>query len=165
MFILDSGRYSRDNAGVVGEVEQIIRSHGGEIEISRLYEDRRLAYPIKGHRKGTYWLTYFRIDGPQIPLVTRQCEINDTILRQLFLKVHPKLTEAVLAHASGQSLSEEGESEEEEGGTPHAAAVRRATAGVGVLNGRKPVDRGGRRCRATAAGRSIRPLVASPGPI
>jgi small subunit ribosomal protein S6 len=129
MFILDSGRYSRDNAGVVSELEEIIRSHGGEIEISRLYEERRLAYPIKGHRKGTYWLTYFRIDGPQIPLITRQCEINDTILRQLFLKVHPKLTEAILAHASGQSLGED-ETEEEEVPAERSAAARRATAAV-----------------------------------
>lgn len=129
MFILDSGRYSRDNAGVVSELEEIIRSHGGEIEISRLYEERRLAYPINGHRKGTYWLTYFRIDGPQIPLITRQCEINDTILRQLFLKVHPKLTEAILAHASGQSLGED-ETEEEEEPAERSAAARRATVAV-----------------------------------
>lgn len=130
MFILDSGRYSRDNAGVVSEVEGVIRSHGGEIEISRMYEERRLAYPIRGHRKGTYWLTYFWIDGPQIPLITRQCEINDTILRQLFLKVHPKLTEAILAHASGRSPGED-ETEEEEGGdAEQTAATRRATAGV-----------------------------------
>ena len=131
MFILDSGRYSRDNAGVVNEVEQIIRTHGGEIEVSRLYEERRLAYPIKGHRKGTYWLTYFRVDGPQIPLLTRQCEINDTILRHLFLKVHPKLTEAVLAHASGRALGEEETEEGEEPDAEHGAATERATAGVG----------------------------------
>lgn len=131
MFILDSGRYSRDNAGVVHEVEEIIRSHGGEIEVSRLYEERRLAYPIKGHRKGTYWLTYFRIDGPQIPLITRQCEINDTILRQLFLKVHPKLIDAILAHASGQEVTEEGAEEGEEQDAQRGAAAERATAGVG----------------------------------
>jgi small subunit ribosomal protein S6 len=119
MFILDSAKYSRDTAGVVAEVEGLIRSHGGQIEISRLYEERRLAYAIRGHRKGTYWLTYFRIDGPQIGLLTRQCEINDTILRQLFLKVHPKLAEAVLAHAAGRPVMESsGEDQEEEGDTP-----------------------------------------------
>lgn len=131
MFILDSSRYARDHAGVVGEVEELIRSHGGEIEVSRLYEERRLAYPIRGHRKGTYWLTYFRIDGPQVAPLTKQCEISDTILRQLFLKVHPKLTEAVLAHATGQAEEDLEEADEEEGESGHEASAQRATAGVG----------------------------------
>jgi small subunit ribosomal protein S6 len=127
MFILDSAKYSRDSAGVVAEIEGLIRSHGGHIEISRLYEERRLAYSIKGHRKGTYWLVYFRIDGPQIGLITRQCEINDTILRHLFLKVHPKLTDIVLAHAAGRPIAEEGGNEAEEA-TSRRAAERVAVA-------------------------------------
>lgn len=131
MFILDSSRYSRDSAGVVGEVEELIRSHGGEIEVSRLFEERRLAYSIKGHRKGTYWLTYFRIDGPQIAPLTKQCEISDTILRQLFLRVHPKLTEAVLAHAAGEEAEGGPESEEEETASSREASAQRATAAVG----------------------------------
>jgi small subunit ribosomal protein S6 len=130
MFILDSAKYSRDTAGIVGEVEGLIRSHGGQIEISRLYEERRLAYAIKGHRKGTYWLTYFRIDGPQIGLLTRQCEISDTILRQLFLKVHPKLEEVVLAHAAGRAVAETPPDEEREE-SPRAAAARRSPVAVG----------------------------------
>ena len=38
----------------------MIEEAGGEMLVSRLWEERRLAYPIEGHRKGTYWLTYFR---------------------------------------------------------------------------------------------------------
>jgi small subunit ribosomal protein S6 len=129
MFILDSAKYSRDTAGVVAEVEGLIRSHGGQIEISRLYEERRLAYAINGHRKGTYWLSYFRIDGPQIGLLTKQCEINDTILRQLFLKVHPKLEEVVLAHAAGRSVGDAPAEEEVE--APRPAAARRTPVAVG----------------------------------
>ena len=132
MFILDSAKYSRDTAGVVAEVEELIRSHGGQIEISRLYEERRLAYAIKGHRKGTYWLTYFRIDGPPISPLTKQCEINDTILRQLFLKVHPKLEEVVLAHAAGRSGGEAStQDDEDEDDSPRSAAASRTPVAVG----------------------------------
>ena len=67
--------------------------------VSRLWEERRLAYPIAGHRKGTYWLIYFRGPSSAITPLNRQCEIHDGILRHLVLKIHPHLVEAVLEHA------------------------------------------------------------------
>ncbi|MFH1264867.1 MAG: 30S ribosomal protein S6, partial [Planctomycetota bacterium] len=83
MFLLDSNRYGRDPEGVSSQVSQLIREAGGEILISRLWEERRLAYSIKGRRKGTYWLTYFRIDGEKLTDLNRQCRLRDNILRVL----------------------------------------------------------------------------------
>lgn len=99
MFILDANRYARDQAGVSGQVVELIQSLGGEILVSRLWEERRLEYPIKGHRRGTYWLTYFKLDAKQLVQLNRQCQLNDTIVRMLFLKIHPRLVEAVVEHA------------------------------------------------------------------
>jgi len=42
------------------------REAGGEILVSRLWEERRLAYSINGQRKGVYWLVYFRLDGNRL---------------------------------------------------------------------------------------------------
>jgi len=99
MFIFDSNRFARDRAGLPGEIEGIIKSAGGEILVSRLWEERRLAYPIDGHRKGTYWLIYFRSPSAAISAMNRQFEIHEGLLRQLVLKIHPHLEEAVLEHA------------------------------------------------------------------
>ena len=63
MFILDSNRFGRDHETVSGQIPAMIEKLGGEMLVSRLWEERRLAYPIKGQRKGTYWLTYFRLDS------------------------------------------------------------------------------------------------------
>ena len=63
MFILDSNRYGHDPEGVSGQIHEMIQKLGGKMLVSRLWEERRLAYPIKAHRKGTYWLTYFRLAG------------------------------------------------------------------------------------------------------
>ena len=41
MFILDSNRYARDPAGVSGQVVEMIQKLGGEILVSRLWEERR----------------------------------------------------------------------------------------------------------------------------
>jgi small subunit ribosomal protein S6 len=67
--------------------------------VSRLWEERRLAYPIAGQRRGTYWLYYFRGPSGMLTALNREWEIHDGILRHLVLKVHPHLVEAVLEHA------------------------------------------------------------------
>ena len=77
----------------------MIEKLGGEMLVSRLWEERRLAYPIKGQRKGTYWLTYFRLDGDRLADLRRQCQITDDIFRVLFLKVEPRIVDTLVAHA------------------------------------------------------------------
>jgi small subunit ribosomal protein S6 len=99
MFIFDSNRFARERAGLPAEVEKMIKTAGGEVLVSRLWEERRLAYAIGTHRKGTYWLIYFRSPSSIITPLNRECEIHDGILRHLVLKIHPHLVEAVLEHA------------------------------------------------------------------
>ena len=99
MFILDSSRYGRDSEAVSGQVPTMIEKLGGEMLISRLWEERRLAFPIKGHRRGTYWLTYFRLDSDRLGDLNRQCQITEDIVRMLFLKVDPRIVDTLVAHA------------------------------------------------------------------
>lgn len=99
MFILDSNRYARERAALPGAIEAMIKAAGGEVLVSRLWEERRLAYAIGAHRKGTYWLVYFRGPSAIVEPLNRQCEIHESILRHLVLKVHPHLVEVVLEHA------------------------------------------------------------------
>ena len=99
MVIFDSNRYARERAGLSAEVEKMIEAEKGEVLVSRLWEERRLAYPIKGQRKGAYWLFYFRGPSSMFSTLNRQWEIHEGILRHLVLKIHPHLVEAVLEHA------------------------------------------------------------------
>ena len=99
MFIFDSNRFARERAAMPAEVEKAIQSAGGEVLVSRMWEERRLAYPIGGQRKGTYWLVYFRGPNSMVAPLNRQWEIQEGMLRHLVLKVHPHLVDAVLEHA------------------------------------------------------------------
>ena len=99
MFIFDSNRYSRDTAGVSGQIAEMIQKLGGSILANRLWEDRRLAYPIKGQRKGTYWLIYFKLDSTHLTGLNRQCQLSESILRNLFLKVDERIVDALVSHA------------------------------------------------------------------
>jgi small subunit ribosomal protein S6 len=99
MFILDSNRFGRDHETVSGQIPAMVEKLGGEMLVSRLWEERRLAYPIKGQRKGTYWLTYFRLESTRLTELLRQCQITDDILRVLFLRIEPRIVDALVAHA------------------------------------------------------------------
>ena len=99
MIIFDSNRYARERAGMPAEVEKMIQAGGGEVLVSRLWEERRLAYAINGQRKGTYWLIYFRGPSSMLTLLNREWELHEGILRHLVLKVHPHLVDVVLEHA------------------------------------------------------------------
>ena len=99
MIIFDSNRYARERAGMPAEVEKMIQAGAGEVLVSRLWEERRLAYAINGQRKGAYWLIYFRGPSSMLTALNREWEINEGILRHLVLKVHPHLVDVVLEHA------------------------------------------------------------------
>lgn len=99
MVIFDSNRYARERAGLPAEIEKTIKDGGGEVVVSRLWEERRLAYPINGQRKGTYWLYYFRGPSSMLTNLNRQWEIHEGILRHLVLKIHPHIVDAVIEHA------------------------------------------------------------------
>ena len=99
MFILDPTKYSRDPAGSAQQVSDIITQHGGTILAARLWDERKLAYPIKGHKKGIYWLTYFSMEGGHLTALERQCEITDDILRKLVLRIDPRIADALVQHA------------------------------------------------------------------
>ena len=117
LYILDSGRFARDPEDVSSHIQNLIQQSGGEILVSRLWEERRLAYPIKGHKKGVYWLTYFRLDGGELAGLRRKCQLSDVILRVLFLRVDPRIVDALVEHAKAgpaRPVSEPTEGKEKE---------------------------------------------------
>ncbi|MEI6240630.1 MAG: 30S ribosomal protein S6 [Planctomycetia bacterium] len=99
MFILDPSKYSRDPAATSQQIADMIVQNGGTVLASRLWDERKLAYPINGHKKGVYWLTYFTMPGEGITPLERQCEITDDVIRKLILKVEPRIADALVQHA------------------------------------------------------------------
>jgi len=99
MFIFDSNRFGRDPGGVSGQIAALVQKLGGEVLAGRMWEERRLAYPINGQRKGTYWLTYFRMETRSLTEFNRECRLNESILRSLVLKVDERIVEALVSHA------------------------------------------------------------------
>ena len=99
LFLFDSNHYARDPGGIASSVQSMITDLGGEILVSRLWAEQRLADPINGHQKGTYWLAYFKLDTQKLKELNRTCQLNEALLRFLFTRVDPRLVDALVAHA------------------------------------------------------------------
>lgn len=106
-YILDSNKYARDPNGVVTGLVGTLEKLGGEVLASRLWNEQKLAYPINGHRKGTYWLMYFRLGTEKLNEFNRELQLNPAVVRQLVLKVDPRLVDTLVAHARGELQVEE----------------------------------------------------------
>ena len=112
MVILDSNKYAQDPNGLAGLIPGLVGKCGGEVLVSRLWNEQKLAYPIDGHKKGTYWLTYFRLDSQKLTDLTREIRISENIVRSMTLKVEPRLVEALVEHAKGGGKAKPAETPE-----------------------------------------------------
>ena len=81
-----SPRLSADDVdGMVERVGALIEGAGGSISMVDNWGRRRLAYPIRHHFEGTYVLTYLNMPGERAAEFERALNINEDILRHLFL--------------------------------------------------------------------------------
>lgn len=111
MFLLDSTKVALNWDEAVQQVHDILTRHDSEIIASRQWDERRLAYSVDGHKKGTYLLTYFRTEGGKLHEIEEDCKLNEMILRDLILKVHPKLAD----HLVNQAMTSTPSAEHEDG--------------------------------------------------
>ena len=87
MFLLDPVAHTADSEAVEKTVTSLIEKHGGKIRQADPWEERRLAYEIKGHRRGIYLLVYFEMPGENVDAMRRETRITETILRQLVIRL------------------------------------------------------------------------------
>ena len=96
MFLLDTNKVAGDVQGASKQLHGILERNNAEVLASRPWNEGRLAYPNKGHKKGLYYLTYFRAEGPTLSKIEHDVALNEMILRSLVLKIDPKLVNIML---------------------------------------------------------------------
>jgi small subunit ribosomal protein S6 len=96
MFLLDTNKVAGDVPAAAQQLHAILERNHAEILASRPWDERRLAYPIGNHKKGLYYLTYFRTDGKNLVNIDHDCKLSELILRQLVLRIEPKMVDIML---------------------------------------------------------------------
>ena len=88
MFVLDDARANDNWDRVVAEVRRLLEKHQARVFHLDRWDERRLAYRIKGRNRAVYAITHFTAPGDAIPHIERDCQLNDTILRVLIVRDH-----------------------------------------------------------------------------
>ena len=83
MCLLDNREVRKGWDPLKDAVAGIFTKHGGKILSSRRWDERRLAYAIEGQVRATYLLVYFAIDTQGIPLLRRDLQFYESMLRYM----------------------------------------------------------------------------------
>ena len=71
------------------------------------WDERRLAYDIKGNKRGIYFLTYFTAAADQIANIEKGCNLSERLLRGMVTRAD-HVTQEQIEEADGQaSLADE----------------------------------------------------------
>lgn len=81
IYILPASLTDSEVQEVADNFKSVVEKNGGSVERASLWEKRKLAYDIDGHKEGNYMLMHFE-SGPQVPAeLSRLMGISDTIVR------------------------------------------------------------------------------------
>ena len=95
MFLFDNTAL-HEWSDVEAEVRRLFERIHAEPLVCVKYDERKLAYEIKGRKRGTYVLTYFDADPQRITDLERDARLSELILRTIVLRTD-KLSEERLA--------------------------------------------------------------------
>ena len=86
LFLVDSGEAASDWQGIIDHVKKILERSEVEILSIRKWDERPLAYPIMGRKRGTYILVYFNAICERLGAIERDAQLSERILRVLILR-------------------------------------------------------------------------------
>jgi small subunit ribosomal protein S6 len=98
---------SADLGGTVAHVREILERNGAEILSLVKWDERRLAYDIRGNKRGLYLLAYFRAATTALSEIERSCNLSEQLLRHMVLRADHVHAEAMRNEEGVQRLADE----------------------------------------------------------
>jgi len=98
MFLIDPATGVKDDNKVPECISVILDKYNVKIIQSTKWAERQLAYSIKGHKRGNYYLIYFDSSSENISKIKRECEMSTVILRVVILLIEPSIKSKVLSN-------------------------------------------------------------------
>ncbi len=89
-----------------GEIKRIMERAEAEILFCRKWDERRLTFKIKGRKRGTYVLVYFKAPPGKIAGLERDAHLSEQVLRVLVIRadgITPDMMEKAVAPRAAES--------------------------------------------------------------
>jgi len=96
-----------DLADTVDHINEILKHAEAEVIAMQKWEERRLAYEIKKHKRGLYILVYFHCDASNVAIIERDCNLSEKILRTMIVRADHLTLEEMQAADERQALADE----------------------------------------------------------
>ena len=124
MFLVDSAAAASDWDGVNSVIKKILERAGAEILSIKKWDERKLAYDIKGVSRGTYILCYIKAPADKIHQIEREVQISEKIMRVLILKADHITAEDMEKPTPAMQPAERGDEEQAQRAGESAEVVR-----------------------------------------
>ena len=115
MFLLDPA-LSSDFSTAEGEVKRILERAEAEMLGLSKWDERKLAYPIRNHKRGLYILCYFKAGSTKIADLERDVRLSESVVRALILAKEGMTTEQIEKSLASTPATEKPASRPDEGG-------------------------------------------------
>ena len=100
LFLLDPTKAAADAEAARTALHTLIEKHGGEILVSRPWdENRKLAYPVEKQKKGYYYILYYRMESTRQAGMETDLRIVELVLRHLTSVIDVKWEDTLLESA------------------------------------------------------------------
>ena len=86
MFLVDEGGASDDFSTISAHITGLLERHGATVEKIEKWDARRLAYEVKGRKRGAYVITKFSSDPSNIDALRKDCQLSNVIMRAMVLR-------------------------------------------------------------------------------
>jgi small subunit ribosomal protein S6 len=86
MFLFNPAAIASNIATATQVVHEMLRRAEAEVLSVAKWDDRKLAYPVEGQKRGLYMIAYFRARGTQIPNIERDVNLSEQVLRCMMLR-------------------------------------------------------------------------------
>ncbi len=126
LFLFPQAAISNLNAAS-SHVQEMLTKVGAELVSFKKWDDRRLAYPIKGNKRGVYFLAYFKLEGPTVSTLERNLLLSEEVLRFMITRCDHLTMEQIEAAEGRAELADEIKLREEKQSDDAGSGVRATT--------------------------------------
>lgn len=102
MFLLDAG--GPDSQQALQPVRDLLTRIKAEVLVLKTWDERRLAYEIRGRKRALYAITYFKADPANISDLQHDILINEKVLRAMVFSADDVTQEQMNAPVPAESM-------------------------------------------------------------
>jgi small subunit ribosomal protein S6 len=96
-----------DLQGASDHVMEILHRSGAEVSSFKKWDERRLAFEIRGNKRGLYFLAYFTVKGSKLHQIERDCNLSEKLLRAMITRADHVTDEMIQASEGRAQLADE----------------------------------------------------------